>query len=208
MSQPTLLCDIGNVLVTFDFSIAAKRFATLCPHPETHVLGLLQALKEPLEDGQLSDADFIAQGMAAIDFQGSPTDFIAIWCDIFAPNPAILPTLKALAGRLPLYLLSNTSGLHKEHLFASYPVFAHFDDGIYSYAAKCSKPGKPIFHHTIERLELDPTQTFFIDDLAANIATAADLGFVTHRYDHQQHHQLDVKLQNWLASHDLVPTST
>jgi len=204
MPQPTLLCDIGNVLVTFDFSIAAKRLAAQCPHPETLVLDLLQSLKEPLEDGQLSDADFIAQALVAIDFKGSPAEFTTIWCDIFAPNPAIVPTLQALAGQLPLYLLSNTSGLHKNHLFASFPVFSHFDDGIYSYAAKCSKPGKQIFQHTIEQLDLDPAQTFFIDDLSPNIATAAELGFGTHRYDHRHHPQLESALQAWLAAQGIA----
>lgn len=199
MPQPTLLCDIGNVLVTFDFSIAAKRFATQCPHPETQVLDLLHSLKLPLEDGQLSDADFIDQAMAVIDFQGNANEFRTIWCDIFTPNPFMESTLRHLAGKLPLYLLSNTSGLHKDHLFASYPVFAVFDDGIYSYSAKCSKPAPEIFRHSIERLELDPAQTLFIDDLSANIATATDLGFITHHYDHLQHSHLETTLQTWLG---------
>lgn len=204
MPQPAILCDIGNVLVTFDFSIAARRFAAHSSHSEDTVLQALHSLKEPLEDGLLADADFVSQGMQTIDFQGSSEEFIHIWCDIFAPNVPMIATVQALASTVPLHLLSNTSGLHKDHLFATYPVFSHFKSGIYSYAAQCSKPSPKIFHHTLADLDLDPAQTFFIDDLAANIATARDLGFITHQYDHRQHQQLEAELQTWLQSHKLA----
>lgn len=205
MPQPSILCDIGNVLVTFDFSIAAERLAMRSAQPKTAVLQLLHPLKELLEEGDLEDSDFISQAIAAIDFQGDPAEFHSIWCEIFAPNPAIVPTLQSLANSTPLFLLSNTSGLHKDHLFASYPVFQLFADGVYSYSAKCSKPSPEIFRHTLERLDLDPAQTFFIDDLAANIATAADMGFATHLYDHLQHHRLETALESWRTDHPVTP---
>jgi hypothetical protein len=64
-----------------------------------------------------------------------------------------------------MYLLSNTSGLHKEYFLRTFDIFQHFQDGVYSYLAGCAKPGEEIFHQAIVRLDLDPGRTFYIDDL-------------------------------------------
>jgi putative hydrolase of the HAD superfamily len=151
----------------------------------------------PFEDGQIDDETFITQAIDAIGFKDSPADFSRIWCDIFAPNLALTRTLEQFASSHPLFLLSNTSGLHKDFLFAQFPVFNLFRGGVYSYSAKASKPGPEIFQIAIEQLDLDPAQTFYIDDLLPNIETAARFGFITHHYDLTQHHLLESSLSNW-----------
>jgi len=197
--SPAILCDIGNVIVTFDFSIAAARLAARSPHPQETVLDQLHHLKLPFEDGQIDDTTFVTEAIKTLGFEGSPETFRFIWNDIFAPNDAMIATLERLATTLPLHLLSNTSGLHKDYLFATYPIFARFQNGIYSYSARASKPGRRIFEIAVEQLHLDPSQTFYIDDLDANIVTARQLGFVTHHYHHQKHPELVSALDQWLS---------
>ena len=63
-----------------------------------------------------------------------------------------------------------------------------------------SKPGEAIFQQTIAKLDLDPGRTFYIDDLAANIETAARLGFRTFHYSFAKHPQLQAELNEWLAA--------
>lgn len=196
----TLLSDIGNVLVTFDFTKAAARFAEKCPLAPDDVLRVLDPLKGPLESGQLMGDEFVRQGMAMIEFAGTAAEFSEIWCDIFATNTAMDTMLGTLPAALPRHLLSNTSDLHKEHLLASFPIFRHFQGGIYSYLAGCMKPEERIFRVAIEGLGLDPAQTFFVDDLAPNIATARALGFVTHHYDPARHEAFERALREWLES--------
>lgn len=199
MPAPALLCDIGNVIVTFDFAIAARRLVELSEADTDSVLDRLHHLKLPFEDGRMEDAEFIERAMAEIGFRGPPADFARIWCEIFAANDPMAATLQQAATRLPLYLLSNTSGLHKDHLFATYPIFELFQDGVYSYSARSSKPEARIFEIAIEQLGLDPAQTFYIDDLKANIDTAHALGFRTHHYDPQRHPDLDAALSRWMG---------
>lgn len=196
----TLLSDIGNVLVTFDFSRAAARFSEKCPLAAAEILQTLDPLKVPLESGQLKGDEFVRQGMTMIEFAGTPAEFSAIWCDIFATNPAMEATLASLPAALPRHLLSNTSDLHKEHLLSSFPVFRHFQGGVYSYLAGCMKPEERIFRAAIESLALDPAETFFVDDLAPNIATARALGFNTHHYDPGEHGAFERALRGWLES--------
>jgi HAD superfamily hydrolase (TIGR01509 family) len=201
MPQPVILSDIGNVLVAFDFSIAARRCAERCPFPAEELFHRLDSIKLPYENGEMDDETFVLEAIARLKFEGTQAEFKTIWCEIFTQNDAMDLTLAPLAGKLPMYLLSNTSGLHKNHLLSSYPIFRHFQDGVYSYSARCSKPDESIFWHTIDQLDLDPALTFFIDDLPANIATAQRLGFHTHAYDLRRHQDLEQALDRWLQGH-------
>jgi len=200
MSRPVLLSDVGKVLIDFDFSVAARRLADRCPHPAETVLTLFDGIKLPYEDGRMDDKSFVEQALALTGFNGTAPEFEAIWCEIFTQNEPMKATLEALAGRLPMYLLSNTSGLHKDFFLRTFPIFKPFKSGVYSYSARCSKPGEEIFRKTIAELDLDPARTFYIDDLTANIATAARLGFQTFHYSFAKHRGLQQELEAWLSA--------
>lgn len=199
MSQPAILSDIGNVLVSFDFKIAAQRATEFCPHPAEVLLTRLDPIKLPYENGDMDDESFVAQAMPLLDFNGTPDQFRRIWCEIFAENAAMELTLSRLNGRLPMHLLSNTSGLHKNHLLSTFGVFRHFQGGVYSYSAKCSKPDASIFRIAMKELSLDPERTYYIDDLEANIATAREFGFHAHLYQMGDHAAFEQDLALWLA---------
>ena len=201
MSQPAILSDIGNVLVSFDFTIAARRAAEVCPYPAEKLLTRLDSIKLPYENGDMDDATFIREAMRLLEFGGDEALFRQIWCEIFAENAAMERSLASLNGKWPLHLLSNTSGLHKDYLLGTFGIFRHFESGVYSYSAKCSKPDASIFHVTIKELGLDPRQTFYIDDLEANIATARELGFHAHHYQMADHQAFEQDLACWLAEH-------
>lgn len=199
MSRPVLLSDVGKVLIDFDFTIAARRLAEKSDHAAETVMTLFDDIKVPYEDGRMDDAAFVRAAMAVTGFRGTAAEFEAIWCEIFTQNEPMHIMLDALPAELPMYLLSNTSGLHKDYFLRTFPIFRHFSDGVYSYSAGCSKPGEEIFRKTITRFDLDPAQTFYIDDLEANIATASRLGFRTFHYSFAKHPQLQVELGEWLA---------
>jgi len=199
MPQPAILSDIGNVLVAFDFTIAARRAAEVCPYPAEKLLTRLDSIKLPYENGDMDDATFIQEAMRLLEFSGDEALFRQIWCEIFAENTAMERSLASLNGKWPLHLLSNTSGLHKDYLLGTFGIFRHFQSGVYSYSAKCSKPDASIFQVAITELDLDPAQTFFIDDLEANIATARQLGFRTHLYRLNDHAALDHDLTSWVS---------
>ncbi len=205
MPGPVILSDIGNVLVSFDFSIAARRLAERSQFPAETVLRQLDEIKLPFEDGRMTDAEFVERAINLIGFSGTSAEFETIWCEIFAENTPMATSLAPYANRVPLLLLSNTSGIHKDYLLRSFGIFRYFQDGVYSYSARSSKPEEPIFRHVIERFDLDPAQTFYIDDLAPNIATAQRLGFVTHLYDMKQHQAFEQALASWSQQHGLLP---
>ena len=185
------LFDIGNVLVRFDFSRALRAVAALSDvADEAEALHRIDAVKLEYEDGQVSRADFLHEAFRILGYRGSEAQFIAAWQGIFSENEPMTALVRALHGKFPLYLLSNTNDMHVEGLFRDFPVFAHFTGAMYSHEAKASKPHRDIYEIARRTHGLDPSETFFVDDLAANIATARDLGFHAHHYHHERHGEL------------------
>jgi len=199
MSAPAFVSDVGKVLIDFDFAPAARRLAEKCPHPAETVLSLFDSIKGPYEDGRIDDEEFVREGMRLTGFTGTAEEFITIWCEIFTENLPMKTSLAVLAGKVPMYLLSNTSGLHKDYFWRTYGIFEPFKDGVYSHEAKCSKPGEKIFRHTIEKFDLNPERTFYVDDLLPNIETASRLGFRTFHYSFAKHPEFEAALAEWRA---------
>lgn len=196
--MPALLFDIGNVLVTFDFVRSAKRMAERSHLTAQQIHDAIAPLKNPFESGAMPAPEFIFRAMDAIDFQGSDDEFRHLWCDIFALNEPMALTLATLPRKLPAYLLSNTNAPHLEWLLGQFSIFKHFDGGIYSHEARTMKPESGMYEQAIEKFGLDPAQTFYVDDLIANIQTGRRLGFVSHHYDPQNHNALHTELNTWL----------
>ncbi|MDQ3624364.1 MAG: HAD family phosphatase [Verrucomicrobiota bacterium] len=185
------LFDIGNVLLRFDFSPALTKLADQGEVTDLlEVFANIDRIKLAYEDGQIERSAFLRGVFDVLRYRGTETDFVAAWEDIFEPNTPMVELVEQLHGRYPLYLLSNTSDIHRDYLFRRYPFFSLFDAGIYSYEVRASKPSPAIFQQAIERLGLQPKATFFIDDLLPNIEAARSLNFRTHHYHYDQHDAL------------------
>jgi glucose-1-phosphatase len=191
------LFDIGNVLVRFDFSKAYRAIAPLSSvADEGEVAARIEAVKLMYEDGQLARADFLSQVFDFLKYRGSEAEFIRAWQGIFTANEPMVELVQQLHGRFPMFLLSNTNCIHVEGLFRDFSWFELFTGGTYSHVAQASKPYPRIYEIACAQHGLEPKSTFFIDDLAANIATAHALGFSTHHYHPDAHDALIRRLGN------------
>ena len=198
MAQPAFLFDIGNVLLRFDFSVAARRFAERSDAEADEVISQLSLFKDDLESGIMPDAEFVRLSTERIGFRGTPEEFAHIWSDIFTENEPMVRLVEEMADRYPLYLLSNTNGLHKTFFLERFPFFRHFQGGIYSHEVRSMKPHEPIYLNALEKYRLEPGSTYYIDDLADNIVTGQRLGLICHHYRLDQHQALDEHLRGWL----------
>jgi HAD superfamily hydrolase (TIGR01549 family) len=185
------LFDIGNVLIRFDFARAIGAITPLCDlSDEPGTLARFETVKVQYEDGRLSRADFLREAAAILRYRGTQAQFIAAWQGIFWKNEPMFPLVRHLHGRHPLFLLSNTNDMHVEAMFRDFDIFHLFSGATYSHAVQASKPHRAIYEIACRQHGLDPGTTFFIDDLAANIATARELGFCAHHYHHEKHDEL------------------
>lgn len=98
--------------------------------------------------------------------------------------PELIRDIKAAGGKL--WLLSNISAYFAENYVHNADIKAVLDlfDGlVFSAPIKLAKPGREIFAHILEKYDLDPAECIFIDDNAANIATAKEMGIGTYHFD-------------------------
>jgi putative hydrolase of the HAD superfamily len=182
--------DIGNVLLPFDFGLVSKRLEKYCSTPYSDVSHRIDPLKASYEEGRIVKAEFVNQVAALLGFRGTEADLVAAWEDIFEDNEPMNRLVRALHGRYPLYLLSNTSDLHVDFILKRYPIFQCFSDAVYSYRAGCSKPGRAIFEVAACQFEIAPGETVFIDDLPANVEAALECGYQAIQYDFRNHSAL------------------
>lgn len=185
------LFDIGNVLVRFDFSKAYREVAPFCDATDmADALARIEDVKLQYEDGKVSRTLFLNEVFRRLHFRGTEAQFIAAWQGIFTENTPMIELVRQLSPQFPLFLLSNTNCMHVEGLFRDYRWFSHFRGGTYSHIAGASKPEPRIFEIACKEHGIHPTETFFIDDLPANIATARELGFTVHQYHPDRHTDL------------------
>lgn len=185
------LFDIGNVLLKFDFKLALQRLAQDCESVAAErILEMIEPVKAAYEGGRISRSEFQAKTREIIRYTGSDEDFVSAWEDIFTENDPMVALVHQLRGKYPLYLLSNTSDIHRDFIFRRYPVFGHFDRGIYSYEVRASKPDREIYEIAVRELGIKPQETFFIDDLLPNVNAARSVGFQAHHYHYDRHGDL------------------
>lgn len=195
----TFLFDIGNVIVAFDFSIAARRLAPHISIPSEEALREVTQLSAPLETGELSADEFIELASDRIGFKGTPDFFRNSIADIFELNVPIVHFIEERKkSGATLHLLSNTNGIHVPFFEANYPVFDLFEGRVYSHEVRLMKPDPAIFEHTIKKLELEPGKTIYIDDKLENCKAGKEAGLVSIQYDLDDHESFLAEVTEYL----------
>src|SRR4051794_34265482 len=148
--------DIGNVILRFDFQHAIRKLEQHCDPVAESVLELIEPVKLAYEDGRMERAAFQEQVRAILRYTGSDADMVAAWEDIFTANEPMVRLIEELAPRFPLYLLSNTSDIHVDFIFRRFPVFERFQDAVYSYKVRASKPSRAIYEIAARQFAVEP----------------------------------------------------
>lgn len=105
---------------------------------------------------------------------------------IRGPIDAAVTLLDGLhAAGVPLWAITNWSAetFRLVRSQAAYGFLGHFREIFVSGELRMAKPDPAIFTHALGRIDLPATSLLFVDDNAANIATAAGLGLHTHLFD-------------------------
>jgi epoxide hydrolase-like predicted phosphatase len=194
MRIEALIFDIGNVLVPFDWQPFKSRLLEGSVNLTAETEMEFRELMVRFDLGEMTGEIFARLATRLIGLKGSEAKFIAIWNGIFSSNPPMERIIFSLKERYPLFLLSNTSDLHLAYLMRNYEVLQHFRDGVYSFRAKCAKPERRIFETAVKQFGVQAEKTLYIDDLAANIHAASELGLKTIQYDLTKHTEFERRL--------------
>lgn len=190
------LFDIGNVLVTFDYSRTFAGIALRSVRTYEEIHAHLAEVCDSLETGRLSSEDFITRGVEFIGGGVSREEFEEAFTGIFEPIQPVWKIVETVTEKVPAWLFSNTSELHEQWLLRQYPGFAGFRGGFFSWRLGVMKPDPGIYEHALAALGLPASEIAYIDDLPANIETGRRLGFHCHQYDRTRHGDLQKFLRD------------
>ena len=180
-----IVFDLGGVILDLDSSEAMRRFRTLgLENPEDYLGPYGQkGIFLDFETGRLS-IEQLAEAFARLTGRScTRQQMIWAWMGFISGlDTAKLNHLERLAETYSIYLLSNTNPAimiwadSKDLSPAGRPLSSYFRKMYLSYRMGLAKPGEDIFRVMAADAGFKPEETLFVDDGAANVATASRLG--------------------------------
>ena len=179
--------DLGNVLLTFDHSVAMSRVASRTGVSTADVEAAIfqSGLQQDYELGTISSDEFASRVADALKVAIAPNDVWLLCSDIFSLNASIVPIVTHLAsGGYPLGILSNTCEAHWKHIEnQSYTILRElFPIRVLSYEERLAKPNPEIFRLAADRAGTEIGDILFIDDRPENITGAKNAGMDAVQY--------------------------
>ena len=178
----TVIFDIGNVLIRWDMHNLYRRiFAT-----DAEIAAFLSETGLEAENIKFDAGKSFAVGTAELATKfphhaDALLAFDARWTECLdgavASNVAVLADLQR-AGTT-VHAITNFSAEKFPIACRIFPFLTTFDETVVSGAVKLIKPDPAIYRVLLDRRDIDPARAVFIDDSAANIATAQSLGLHT-----------------------------
>ena len=175
----TIIFDFGDIFINLD------KQATI---DGLERLGLsswnedLDQLNISFEKGQISRDDFLLGIQKQIP-NATIDDILMAWNAVLLDFPLYrLEFLQLLSKKFRLFLLSNTDAIHINHFEqregASFygDFYQCFEKVYFSYEMGMRKPDAEIYTTLINRHELAPKRTLFVDDKKENTDAAKALG--------------------------------
>jgi len=185
-----IIFDLGGVLLNIDYNKSFEAFKELGVENIEQMYGQHHAneLFKKLETGKIEEEEFYQAIRKYIPGNVSDEQIEHAWNAMildFRTNSLV--ELERLASSYNLFLLSNTNSIHLKNVgkvfareVAKPSLDVYFSKSWYSNLIGLRKPDKEIYQFVLEDANLDPSETFFIDDTKENIETAVNTGIRSH----------------------------
>ena len=182
-----IILDLGNTLVYFDYCYFYDGVAKLEKNVNARKLKKYftdNKFDTKIGSGKLNIKQAFKILKKKFNLRISYADFYYLYCDIFWENSAMKNFLenKLLDSKYRLFMLSNVDSSHINFVDNNFPYVKNVKKRILSYKVKCIKPARKIYNHVLNRFNIDPEESIFIDDLKNNILSAKAAGFNTIHY--------------------------
>ena len=183
MRRPTVVFDLGGVLVSVDFMRACRRLEAA---GGANAKVIYDAIvngedKRAFDTGRLRPREFAQRFCAAIGVSLSYAEFAEIWCDIFTEQREVTGLLDAIAANADLVLLSNTDPLHIDYVRKHYDFLPKFGHLTLSYEVGHAKPAPQMFERALA-LGAPGTRMIYFDDVAEFVSAARACGLASEQF--------------------------
>ncbi len=189
-SIQNIIFDLGGVLLDIDYNKSAEAFKALGVEniDEMYSQHHASELFKRLETGRISEVDFHATIKKYIPVAVTNEQIDHAWnAMILDFRTESLAVLENLSKKNKLFLLSNTNSIHLEKFREVFtrdtgkPLLdVYFSKCWYSNLIGLRKPDREAYKFVLNDANLNPYETFFIDDTQENIDTAVNMGIKSH----------------------------
>lgn len=175
----TIIFDFGDVFMNLDKNASLEALKKLGLQSWNEEI---DKVNQQFEKGKITEVQFMIE-MKKLMPKASIDDIRAAWNSVLIDFPlARLEFLQKLSHKYRLFLLSNTDEIHIakfEHrvgMTFAREFYQCFEKVYFSFEIGFRKPEPEAFSFIINKHELNPKRTLFIDDKKTNTDIAASLG--------------------------------
>jgi len=175
----TIIFDFGDIFINLEKEAQVEAFKKLGlnePKPE------LIEMNDLFEKGEVTELQFLESFHQFIP-NASLEEIRSAWNVIIGEFPLYrLEFLQMLSYKYKLFLLTNTDAIHIDRFEHNVGVsffsdfYQCFEKVFYSYEMGMRKPNPSVFSTIMNKYDLSPRRTLFIDDKKVNTDAAASLG--------------------------------
>jgi putative hydrolase of the HAD superfamily len=201
-----IIFDLGGIFLNLDYQLTAQAFRRLgvTQYDELFSQHHANPLFEQLETGHLSNEDFFQSIRDLTELPLSDAQITNAWNAMLLDMPTDRITwLQAVAQQHEVYLFSNTNAIHYacfENICRRDLGNIHFNELFrfagYSHQLGFRKPAADSFRQLLGNLQLNASNTLFIDDTPGNISGAQAAGLNT-IFLPPPNHVLELNPDNW-----------
>ena len=177
MSISNIVFDLGRVLIDFQYDELLQLL-----HDQGATYSSTDELLERVdlfayECGQVTDREFLANLNGLLQRPVHDDMLRNKWLHVFTSIPPMITLAQSLATRYGVYILSNASSMHWEHLKKVFDIESIGQGQLASFQAGARKPSPEIYRAAEREFGLIPSSTIMIDDLAENAEGARQCGW-------------------------------
>jgi len=175
----TIIFDFGDIFINLNQRAVEDAFTKLGMKEWGEDLKLLNI---QFETAQISEEEFL-NGLRNHAPSATIEEIRSAWNSILGEFPLYrLEFLQLLSEKYRLFLMSNTDSIHLAHFehmvgpsFLS-DFYQCFEKAYFSFELGLRKPDEEVFQYIINKHELSPKRTLFVDDKKDNTDAAEKLG--------------------------------
>jgi putative hydrolase of the HAD superfamily len=184
-----IIFDLGGVILNIDYQLTSKAFKQLGVNNFDELYSQKEQIQlfDELETGKIDNTAFFDRFNVLLNTSLSHQQIEVAWNAMLLDWPIRrLQILQQLQNQFDLFLLSNTNSIHEAaftksleqtHGLSSIALF--FDKAYFSHRLGLRKPDTRTFEHILQKHQLNPSKTLFIDDSIQHINAADSIGIKT-----------------------------
>lgn len=202
-----VIFDLGGVILNLDYNLTIAAFKKLGGKQFDALYSQAQQDKifDAYEIGKITSDEFITYLKQFLPNTTTDQEIIDAW-NLMLLNlpPNRISFIESLKTKCRVFLFSNTNDLHYncfksmlESEFGNSELLEElFEEACFSHMVKKRKPNEASFKYILEKYNLSPERTVFIDDSAQHIEGAQKCGL-------QTYHLVNEDIINIFEGHNL-----